>query len=110
MKEKVRRVVALIGIFVLVGMYVFTVIAAIMDNPATMKILAVSIALTIIIPIILYVLSIFIRGGREDVLTASLRNHSVEEGYDRNSTNVPENDIGKKAMAEVQPEAENRDS
>ena len=73
MKEKVRRVVALIGIFVLVGMYVFTVIAAIMDNPATMKILAVSIALTIIIPIILYVLSIFIRGGREDVLSLRLR-------------------------------------
>lgn len=110
MKEKVRRIVALIGIIVLVGMYVFTVIAAIMDNPATMKILAVSIALTIIIPIILYVLSIFLRGGKEDVLTASLRNHSVEEGFDRNSTNAPDNDISKKAMTKIQPEAESKDS
>ena len=110
MKEKVRRVVALIGIIVLVGMYVFTLFAAVMDNPDTMKILAISIALTIIIPIILYILSILLRGGKEDVLTASLRNHSVEEGYDRNSTNTPETDIGKKAMTKVQPEETSKES
>ena len=37
--KKVRQIAAILGIILLVGMYVFTLIAAFTDNPETMHIL-----------------------------------------------------------------------
>lgn len=86
MKEKVRRITALLGVIVLVGLYVATVIAALSGSENWMRWLMISIALTVIVPVILYVLSIFLRGGSEDTLTRALRNHDPDDKRDRNST------------------------
>ncbi|MBQ1748896.1 MAG: hypothetical protein II044_01155 [Lachnospiraceae bacterium] len=64
--KKVRQIAAILGIILLVGMYVFTLIAAFTDNPETMHILGASIALSIIVPVLIWVLGIFVRIGKDD--------------------------------------------
>ncbi len=86
MKEKIRRIAALLGVIVLIGLYAATIVIALSGSENWSKWLMVSIALTVIVPVIIYVLSIFLRGGSEDTLTRALRNHAPEDKRDRNST------------------------
>lgn len=64
--KKIRQILAIIGIILLVAMYFFTLIAALLDDPRTMHILGLSIALTIIIPVLIWMFGIFIRVGKND--------------------------------------------
>ncbi|MDD6351242.1 MAG: hypothetical protein PUG16_02425 [Lachnospiraceae bacterium] len=59
--KKVRQILAILGIIVLVGMYAFTLFAALTDNPKTMHILGLSIVLTILIPALIWIFGVFIR-------------------------------------------------
>ncbi|GEM_PF-3210560 len=90
MKEKIRRITALVGVIVLVALYAATIVIALSGNANWSKWLMVSIALTVIVPVIIYVLSIFLRGGTEDTLTRALRNHTPEDKRDRNFTDFKE--------------------
>lgn len=51
-----KRAAALIGIVILAGMYVVTLIAAIVDAPGSGRLFRTSLGLTIAIPIILWIL------------------------------------------------------
>lgn len=53
--EKLKRVVAWIGIIVLVMLYVVTIISAIFVTPATQGFFKASLLATIMVPILLYV-------------------------------------------------------
>lgn len=53
--KKLKRTVAIIGIVVLVGMYVVTLIMALCDSSATMSMFKGCIGVTIFVPIIAYV-------------------------------------------------------
>jgi hypothetical protein len=59
--KKVRQILAILGVIVLVGMYAFTLFAALTDNPKTMHILGLSIVLTILIPALIWIFGVFIR-------------------------------------------------
>ena len=56
--DKIRRIAALIGVILLVGMYVATLISAFLATPATMDLFLASVVATVMIPILLYVLQL----------------------------------------------------
>lgn len=59
--KKCKRILALIGIVLLVSLYALTVFAAIFDNTHTMKYLTASIAATVIIPVLLWIYHLIYR-------------------------------------------------
>ena len=52
--DKIKRIIALAGVILLVGMYVLTLISGIMATPYTQSLFKGYIAATIIIPVFLY--------------------------------------------------------
>ena len=52
--QKAKRILALIGAILLVGMYIVTLILGIIASPATKNMLMASIACTVIIPCLIY--------------------------------------------------------
>ncbi|MCI1328343.1 MAG: hypothetical protein LKG53_04980 [Lachnospiraceae bacterium] len=59
-----RRVFAMIGIVILVGMYVMTMIFALMKSPEAKALLMASIYCTIAVPVILYGIILITRNAR----------------------------------------------
>ncbi len=64
--QKFKQIFAIVGIILLVALYVSTVIFAIIDNPKTFTLLGASIAATIVIPVMLWVMGIFLRIAKKD--------------------------------------------
>ena len=60
--QRLRQILAIIGIILLVGMYVLTVF----DNTKTMSYLTASIAATILVPFTLWLLNIMIQNKKKD--------------------------------------------
>ena len=52
--KKVKRIIALIGVIILVGMYLITFILGLTASPATTNMLMAAIVCTVIIPCLLY--------------------------------------------------------
>ncbi len=52
--DKLKRILAIIGIILLVGLYATTLIIAIIGGPNLMTYLTVSIAATILIPVLIF--------------------------------------------------------
>lgn len=52
--EKIKRILALVGVVLLVAMYLVTLVFAITDNPATMSYFKASLFLTCAVPILIY--------------------------------------------------------
>ena len=53
--NKTKRILAIIGIIILVGLYVTTLILAIVDNEYTRKFFTASIVCTVVIPVLIYI-------------------------------------------------------
>ena len=53
--KKIKQILAILGIVVLVGMYGITLFCAIFDNSDTMNYLKASIAVTVIVPTLLWI-------------------------------------------------------
>ncbi len=66
MKKKLKQILAIIGIVALVGMYAMTIVFALLDNPKTFHMLGTSIAATVFIPVIIWVIGIFIKLDKKD--------------------------------------------
>ena len=64
--QRLRQILAIIGIILLVGMYVLTIFAAVFDNTKTMSYLTASIAATILVPFALWLLNIMIQNKQKD--------------------------------------------
>ena len=64
--QRLRQILAIIGIILLVGMYVLTIFAAVFDNTKTMSYLTASIAATILVPFTLWLLNIMIQNKKND--------------------------------------------
>ena len=64
MKQSFRRIAALLGAILLVGMYVFTFVTAFMDHSAGQAWLKASITATILVPVLLYAILLVERGLR----------------------------------------------
>ncbi len=52
--QKLRRILALLGVAVLVGMYLITLVFALSSNPGATDMLMASIVCTVIVPCLLY--------------------------------------------------------
>ena len=72
--KKLKRISALLGVFILIAMYLCTLIFALIDSPVASDLLKASIAATIFVPVILYGLLLVTRllkdnskGGRQDM-------------------------------------------
>jgi amino acid transporter len=85
MKQKIKQILAIIGIIVLVGMYVLTIIAAIFDNPKTMTFLGISVVLTVMIPIIIYFILYLLRGGDDDAATKALKGAEEDKKHKKDN-------------------------
>lgn len=68
MKKKItfRQIVAVCGIILLVGMYGMSLVAACLARPEAADLFLASLALTVLIPILLYVLLMFSRLSKGD--------------------------------------------
>lgn len=53
--KNTKRILAILGILLLVGMYIASLVFALIDSPWALDCLKVSIGLTIIIPILLWI-------------------------------------------------------
>lgn len=56
--KKVKRIAALVGVVLLVGLYAATLVSAFMATPATHDLFMASAVATVMIPILLYVLQL----------------------------------------------------
>lgn len=56
--KKIKRILALLGVILLAGMYVATLISAFLATPATRDLFLASVVATVMIPILLYVLQL----------------------------------------------------
>lgn len=66
MLQKLRQVLAIIGIVLLVGLYSLTLFAAIFEPANTMNYLMGAVAATIMIPVVLWLLNLMIKSVSKD--------------------------------------------
>lgn len=52
--KKAKQIFAILGVVILVGMYLITLILALIDNPLTYDLFRISVGLTILIPVLLW--------------------------------------------------------
>lgn len=64
--KKSKRIMALIGAILLVLLYVSTLIFAFIDTVVSQKLLMAAIATTILLPVLLYIYSLFSRTSHTD--------------------------------------------
>ena len=63
--QRLRQILAILGIILLVALYLLTIIAAIFGNTNTMSYLSASIAATILIPVTLWLLNLMIQNKKK---------------------------------------------
>ena len=66
MLQKLRQILAIIGIVLLVGLYGLTLFAAIFEPDNTMNYLLGAVAATIMIPVVLWLLNLMIKSVSKD--------------------------------------------
>ena len=66
MLQKLRQILAIIGIVLLVGLYGLTLFAAIFEPANTMNYLMGAVAATIMIPVVLWLLNLMIKSVSKD--------------------------------------------
>lgn len=59
--KKVKQILAILGVVLLLGLYVITLIMAVTDNTATLSMLEASVVATILIPILMWAYSFIYR-------------------------------------------------
>ncbi|XCP84255.1 hypothetical protein ABXS75_14450 [Roseburia hominis] len=64
--KKTKRILALVGVFLLIGMYACTLIFALLDDSRTMWLFKASVACTILVPVLLYAYTLFYRLSRRN--------------------------------------------
>lgn len=64
--KKTKRILALLGVIFLIGLYVSTLVFALIDHSAAQGLLRASLALTIILPVLFYGMSLMYRLTRND--------------------------------------------
>lgn len=64
--NKLRQILAIIGIILLVALYGLTLLAAIFDNSKTMAYFTASIAASILLPVTLWLLNLMIQNRKKN--------------------------------------------
>ena len=66
--KKIKQILAIIGIIALVGLYIITIIMALLDHPHFFDLLMASIFATVVIPVLIWAYSFIyqlLKKGRE---------------------------------------------
>ena len=53
--KRPKQIAAILGVILLIGMYVATLVFALIDHPKTLELLKISIGFTILIPVLLWI-------------------------------------------------------
>lgn len=81
--QKAKRVIAMIGVIILVLLYVLTLVLAIVDKSSSMNFFMASIIATLVIPVLIWTISFFMERNRKDfydeVKYSSLRENDSEK-------------------------------
>lgn len=64
--QKLKQILGIAAIALLIFMYVLTLVFAIIDNPHTMTLFKASVAATVVIPVVLWVIRIFVKIAKPD--------------------------------------------
>lgn len=59
--KKAKRILALVGVILLISLYLITVICAVTDNSDTMRMFTASVVATVVIPVLLWVYTFIYR-------------------------------------------------
>ena len=54
MAKKIKRILALVGVILLVGMYIATLVFAVLDSPMAKDMLKASIVVSVFVPVMLF--------------------------------------------------------
>ena len=65
--KKARQIIALIGVILLILLYVSTLVLAIVDKSSSMKLFQTSVIATIIVPVLIWTVTFFMKRNRDDV-------------------------------------------
>lgn len=65
--KKARQIIALIGVILLVLLYVSTLVLAIVDKSSSMKLFQTSVIATIIVPVLIWTVTFFMKRNRDDI-------------------------------------------
>lgn len=63
--KKTRQILAIIGIVLLVLLYAATLFFALTENPNSMRMFAASMVATVVIPVFIWVINMFMKMGRD---------------------------------------------
>ena len=74
--NSIKRITALIGVFLLAFMYILTLFAAVFGDAKTSLFFEVSLALTIFIPCLIWILGLFVKINKKE--------DTIEENKDEN--------------------------
>ena len=77
--KKTKRILAIIGIIILVALYAVTLVLAFSKNPDVQKWFIICIVATIIVPIIIYVYQWLYKLVKKDAAEAASKNYIQEE-------------------------------
>lgn len=64
--KKAKRIFGIAAIILLVLMYVMTLVFALIDDPKTFTMFRASVAATIVIPVVIWIIRIFVKIARPD--------------------------------------------
>lgn len=64
--KKTRRILAIIGVILLVALYALTLLTAIFDTSKTMGYFKAAVAMTILVPVLLYAYTLFYKLLKKD--------------------------------------------
>ncbi len=59
--KKIKRIAAMVGVILLVGMYVATLVLALSSSPQTQNLLMASIVCTVVVPVLIYAMELVAR-------------------------------------------------
>ncbi len=59
--KKIKRIAAMIGVILLVGMYIATLVLALSSSPQAQNLLMASIVCTVVIPVLIYAMELVAR-------------------------------------------------
>lgn len=86
--KKAKQILAILGIIVLVGLYASTIVAALLDSTSTMNYLIAAVGATIIIPVFIWVIEIFLKitpsnsSNNEELFSQSSSNKDDDSNQD----------------------------
>ncbi|MCC8106154.1 MAG: hypothetical protein LIO99_09160 [Clostridiales bacterium] len=88
--KKIKRIAAMIGVILLVGMYVATLVLALSSSPQAQNLLMASIVCTVVVPVLIYAMELVARVlGPSDKKEPPVKNPDAAQATGSKKKNAP---------------------